>query len=59
MNVQCDHVIEARRPDIVVVDKQEKNCTIIDIAIPESVKRIMRKLKSIKILKEKLQECGT
>ena len=34
MNIQCDHVSEARRPDIVAVNKQERKCTIIDIAIP-------------------------
>ena len=32
--IQCDHVIECRKPDIVVVDKCEKRCLIIDIAIP-------------------------
>ena len=63
VNIQCDHVIEVRRPDIVVVNKQERKCTIIDIAvqkrIKELVKRRMRKLKSIRTLKETLQECGT
>ena len=34
MNIQCDHVIEARRPDIVVVNKQDRKCAIIDIAVP-------------------------
>jgi len=34
VNIQCDHFIEARRPYIVVVNKQEKKCTIIDIAVP-------------------------
>ena len=34
MTIQCNNVIEARRPDIVVVDKKRKNCQIIDIAIP-------------------------
>ena len=34
VNIQCDHVIDARRPDIVVVGKQERKCSIIDIAIP-------------------------
>ncbi len=34
VNIQCDHVIEARRPDIVVVNKGERKCTIIDIAVP-------------------------
>ena len=33
-NVQCDHIIEATRPDIVIVEKDEKVCKIIDIAIP-------------------------
>ena len=35
VNIQCDHVIEARRPDIVVVNKQERKVTIIDIAVPD------------------------
>ena len=31
VNIQCDHVIEARRPDIVVVYKPERKCTIREI----------------------------
>jgi len=34
INIQCDNVIEARRPDIVVINKKEKLCTIIDISVP-------------------------
>ena len=34
MNIQCDHVIEARRPDIILIDKMERSCIMIDIAIP-------------------------
>lgn len=34
VNIQCSHVNEARRPDIVVVNKEERKCTIIDIAVP-------------------------
>ena len=33
-SIQNDHVIEARRPDLVVVDKKERNCKIIDFAVP-------------------------
>ena len=33
-NIQCDHVIEARRPDIVILEKEEKVCKTTDIAIP-------------------------
>ena len=35
---QCDHMIEARRPDIVVVDKVKKEIMIIDVAIPEDTR---------------------
>ena len=32
-SIQTDHVIEAQRPDLVVVDK-ERSCKIIDFAVP-------------------------
>ena len=31
---QTDHVIEARRPDLILIKKEENNCTIVDFAIP-------------------------
>ena len=33
-SIQTDHVIEARRTDLVVVDKKERTCKIIDFAFP-------------------------
>ena len=33
-NIQTDHVIEHRRPDVVVLDKHENMCHLIDIAVP-------------------------
>ena len=33
--IRTDHNIEARRPDLVLVDKSKKSCHIIDVAIPE------------------------
>ena len=33
-SIQTDHVIEARRPDLVAVDKKERICKIIDFAVP-------------------------
>ena len=33
-SIQTDHVIEARRPDLVVVDKKDRSCKIIDFAVP-------------------------
>ena len=32
--IQTDHVIEAQRPDLVLVDKKERICKIIDFAVP-------------------------
>ena len=52
--IQTDHVIEARRPDLVVVDKKERSCKIIDFAVPGD-SRIEEKEKD-KI--EKYQDLG-
>ena len=30
INIQCNNVIEARRPDLILVDKKAKSCVIID-----------------------------
>ena len=38
INVQCDNVIEARRPEIIVIDKKERKGIIIDIAVPADVR---------------------
>ena len=35
---QTDHVIEARRPDLVVVDNKERICKIIDFAVPGDIR---------------------
>ena len=32
--IQCDRKIEARKPDIVFVEKKEREVVIIDVAIP-------------------------
>ena len=34
INVQCDNVIEARGPVIILIDKKEQKVIIINIAIP-------------------------
>ena len=33
-NIQTDHVIQHRRPDIVIVYKNERRCHIVDVAVP-------------------------
>ena len=37
-SIETNHVIEAWRPDLVVVDKKERICKIIDFAVPEDSK---------------------
>ena len=32
--IQTDNTIQARRPDLVIINKIEKTCHIIDVAIP-------------------------
>ena len=34
LSIQTDHVIEARRPDMIMVDKKNNKCQIIDFAVP-------------------------
>ena len=36
--IQCDREIKARKPYIVVVNKNERSCAIIDIAIPGHIR---------------------
>ena len=33
-SVETDHVIEAQRPNLVVIDKEERSCKIIDFVFP-------------------------
>ena len=37
-NVQTDHMIEARRPDMIMIDKVKKVCQIVDFAVPRDTK---------------------
>ena len=34
-NIQCDNIIEARRPDIAILNKIDKSCIIVDVSVPE------------------------
>ena len=64
-NVQCDNVVEARRCDLILVEKKAKSCVIIDCTIPgdcrkrekeiekiEKYQNLKRKLKRIWSLKK-------
>ena len=51
--IQCHREIKAKKPHIVVVNKNERVCATIDIAIPEDI-RVCEKKKKEKI--ERYQE---
>ena len=53
-NIQTDHVIEAWRLDLAVVDKKEKTCKIIDFAVPADSRIEEREKDQI----EKYQDLG-
>ena len=46
-NIQTDHVIEARRPDMIVIDKETKFAKIIDFSIPYDSRVISKEVEKI------------
>ena len=60
-NIQTSTYIQARRPEVVVVDRDKKTCNIIDIAVPGDVgmsRKKRRKLKSTNTLEERWHDSG-
>ena len=33
-NIQTDHLIPARRPDLIIINKRKRICKIVDFAVP-------------------------
>ena len=58
VNIQCDNVTEARRPDIVVVDKKEHKGIIIYIAVPDDVRVGEMELEKVEKYQELKREIG-
>ena len=55
--VQCDRKIEARRPDVVFIDKKDREVVIIDVAIlgDDRVKdKELEKLEKYELLKDEI-----
>ena len=52
INDQCDNLIEARRLDIIVIDKKERKGIIIDIAVPAEVRKGGKERKKYQDLKK-------
>ncbi len=34
LNMQTDHLIPARRPDLIIINKKKRICKIVDFAVP-------------------------
>ena len=54
INAQCDNVMEARRPDIILIDKKERKEIIIDIAVSTNVRVLEKEREKM----EKYQDLG-
>ena len=35
-NIQTDHIIPARRPDLIIINKKKRICKIVDFAVPQN-----------------------
>ena len=58
-NVQCDSMVEARRPDIIFVDQQAKGAKIIDVAIPGDTRvkdKELEKIEKYQFLREEIEK---
>ena len=47
INIQCNNDIEARRPDLILVDKKVKSCVIINVATPGDCRIREKEIKKI------------
>ena len=54
MTIQCDQAIEARRPDIVFVDKDTREVKIVDIAIPGDIQMKNKKMEKYQLIKDEI-----
>ena len=47
--IQTDHLILARRPDLIIINKIERTCRIVDFAVLVDLRKIERKQKEGKV----------
>ena len=54
--IQTDHLITARRPDLVLINKKERICHLVDFSVPadhrEKLKEIEKKDKYLDLTRE-------
>ena len=47
INIQCDNVMESRRPDLILVDNKVKSCIIVDVAVPDDCRICEKEIEKI------------
>ena len=58
ITIQCDNVIEARTPNLILVEKKTKSCVIMDVSIPGDCsirEKEIEKIEKYQNLKRKLK----
>jgi len=55
-NIQTDHVIEARRPDMIIIDNKKRKANIVDFAVPADHRIEQSQQRKIEDLKRELQK---
>ena len=58
INIQCDHVIEARRPDIVIIDTRRPSGIIVDMAVPADGRVHEKEREKVEKYQELLRDIG-
>ena len=61
INIQCDNVMKARRPDLILMDKKGKSCVIVDVAVPCDCRireKEIGKIEKYQNLKRELKDFG-
>ena len=61
-DIQMDHLISARRPDLIIINKKQRACKIVNFAVPADhrikMKECEKKDKYLDLVRE-LKNCGT
>ena len=42
LDIQTDHLISARRPDRIIINKKKRTCKIVDFAVPADHRRKLK-----------------
>ena len=57
-HIQADHHAKARGPDLVIVNKREKTCQIIDVSIPVDTAVREKEKEKVKKYQDLAREVG-